>query len=222
MAVAIDATGTEVVTPGGSFTCSYNALTSTASANAIILLVAFGGTGVLTPTAVWDAAGANQSMTLVASVVGSSIANLAIFGLIAPSSFGNKTITISWTNAGSGNYAVALSLTGVNQTSTAAAFKNSVSSSASTTTNSVVVTSAVGDMTFALHSADTFTPTLTSVNGTQIFIDNTSFAAGANYATGAATVTLTSNWSASSLVYSLGIDVAGSAGADTLFPQSWG
>lgn len=83
----------------------YTGLTTTASANLIICYVVC--TVNDPPTSVvWDAAGANQTFTRFATQLTGSIgAWLAIYGLVSPSSSGNKTITVN--NAGTHVYATA-------------------------------------------------------------------------------------------------------------------
>lgn len=75
---------------------------------------------------VWDAVGANQSLTTITgtnSGTNGGLSGSAItLGLIAPVS-GNKNLTCSWTGSAAA-HAVAVSFTGVNQGSIGSAFPN--------------------------------------------------------------------------------------------------
>lgn len=95
-----------------------------------------------TPTAVWDSAGANQSMTLVQEGSGTS-RYLAMFRLVAPTDGTAKNVTIGGMTA-LDNIGICLALEGVDQATpddTVVADNNTTGTSDSNT-----VTSAVGNL----------------------------------------------------------------------------
>ena len=99
MAVAVDAIGTEHYGSSSLATYAYTGLTTTAAANAIIVFLAVDNNVSSGFTVKWDTAGANQTMTLIGQIVDSTYSTINIYGLISPTTFGNKTITCSWTTA---------------------------------------------------------------------------------------------------------------------------
>ena len=154
-----------------------------------------------TQTVVWDAAGANQALTLIGSTAYASSYTSWLYGLINPAS-GNKIVTVTWGGGGS-NFGVlnAASFTGVNQTGGATSFPNYTGTSGLGISPSVTVTSATGDMVvdtlmcqtapIAGNKTKLFWNTGGTVNG------------GSQYAAGAATVAL--SWTqGSSYIYALG------------------
>lgn len=191
MAVAVDATGSEGFHAASVTTLNYTGLTTTGAANAVVLSVdwATSGAAISAPTAVWDPAGANQSMTLLNfNAPGGGGNASAIFGLAPLNSTGNKTITISWTGAGE-VLAAAMSYTGVDQTGGTTSFPNAISG---TNVSTVSVTSAAGNMVQAAECGGSGAA-INGLTGTPIFKDTTNGTfvnAGANYDTGAPTVVI--------------------------------
>src|SRR5579864_5829846 len=103
-----------------------------------------------------------------------------------------------------------MSFTGVNQTTP---FPNPNSATGTSTAPSVNITSATGEYVLAAMTANSFPPNLNSVNNTQLYIDSSSFAQGANYATGLASVTMSGTLSASSAWTILGTDISAAGAA---------
>lgn len=207
MAVAIDAIGTEV-TSNSVATKSLTTLTVGSGANRALIV---GMTLQSTATAVtvhWDTAGTNQSMTLIGSKAAASVCTVYLFGLVAPTS-GNKTLTASWTGTSDVTLA-AVAFTGVNQTGGVTSFAH-FTSAAATGVPSLAVTSATGDWVIGClaNSSGAFS----TVGNTSWYLDNApnNFSAAGNYATGAATVTLTAT---PSVAYCYaGVDVVQASGA---------
>jgi hypothetical protein len=136
-----------------------------------------------------------------------------MYGLIAPAS-GNKTLTISWTGNNEA-HACAIAFTGVDQTSVAVAFPHGTNCQPYhlyRLPTSVTVTSATGNMVVACHEQNV--ATFSAVNQTSLAIDNTgpNLAVAANYASGAATVTLTGTFTGSGAWDAIGCDVLASGG----------
>lgn len=229
MAVAVDATGTKLVGGSSAVTSlNYTGITVGASLTngALVAWLMFGDAS--TPTgfaANWDNTGAPQAMTVVGSVTftgtGGTVTAVA-FARLNPTS-GNKTLAFSWTGTGNFPTACAISMTGVNQTSVAAAFKNFVSNTgnvaAAGDTLSTTVTSAVGDMVIG-GFADALS--LTGINNTSVFTDTTSSGADTAgcRAAGAATVTVTgTGGSGSGAGVVWGFDVAAAGAASFIAPR---
>ena len=184
MAVAFDAAGTEGRSGAAQTTFDYTGLTVGVISNgALGVLLMFDSGGVSGVAAHWDSAGANQAMTSIGTVSTPGGRLSQAFGLVAPVA-GNKTLHLNWTGAAE-VYVVAVSWSGVDQTGGGTTFKNYTSQSASTSTPSITVTSAVGDAVMGSHQDDN---TITSLTGTAIWAnDNTgpNIAAGASRFAGA-------------------------------------
>jgi hypothetical protein len=219
MTVVLDAAGSVGFSATNVASASYTGITVGSGANrALLFAINLGPTTTVTGiTATWDSAGANQSMTQVATVnTGSGGTYLYIFGLLAPVS-GNKTLSVSWT--GSAFYdAAAISFTGVNQASTAAAFVNSNSATALTTSPvGVTITSATGNISIATILGSHSTGAgLSAPSGTAVYTDNTNqgtiTSAAMQYKAGATSNTL--SWTAASGTMNfaaLGIDIVAAA-----------
>lgn len=225
MAVAFDAASATWVETAGALTITVP-LTIGASANAIAVFLIDGSSGSGFPpalTVVLDPLGVNQAFTQIPGTLradGTLPSNGAIYGLLAPAATGNKNIVITWTTTSSEMHAAAISFTGVDQTSVAVAFPNGTNAAgAATTTSSVTVTTAVGDIPIACHAENI--GNFTATNGTQIAnLPNTgpNLGVAANRGVGAAgTVTLTATISASGNFDAYGCNVkAAAGGGDTL------
>jgi len=225
MAVAFDAKATADSTGTSVTTISNANLTVGAGSNrGLIAVVSWNGTVTLSaPVAHWDTAGTNQLMTQIGSTITNAAIDqhLALFGLVAPTS-GNKNLTVSWTGA-SGVYLSAIAFTGVDQTSAAVAFPHFNNAVGTTSPASVAITSATGNETVAVFSANGAAD-LTTLNFTNLFgpdLTDPNGSGAANYTAGAASnthtctlVPTTGSWLA------CGCDVLASGGAaDTLMPQ---
>ena len=165
-------------------------------------------------TCVWDAVGANQSMTNIVSISGTNSSTaLIVFSLINPVA-GNKTITASWTGSVEAHLA-GVSFTGVDQTGGATSFPHTQTANvASGTSGTITVTSATGNMVAAAFSqtANFFA----STSGTTISLDTTSSgnsSQGSLYDNGAASVVCTSAWGGSVTAYAgIAVDILAAAG----------
>lgn len=169
MAVTLNATGTLTTSGAGSTSMNYVGITVAAGSNRVLLaFIAFDQLAATLPdpvTASWG----GQSMTLIGSKAVTSHAGTLIymFGLVAPAT-GNQTLAVAWTNSlFIGCCAVAFN--GADQTGGATTFPNSQTSTGTTgATNTVNVTSAVGDVVVGLWNIDS--QTFSSVSGTQIYV----------------------------------------------------
>ena len=143
--------------------------------------------------ATWNAV----SMTLIAST-NAQAQYTAIFGLANQAS-GNQTLAITWTGGGTFDvYLNAVSFTGCNQTGGTTTFPNGTTNNAATgTTTTISVTSAANHMVAASHG-QSGAPwnTNPACNNTEAYQSGALNDNGAgNYASGAATVTMTCSWS---------------------------
>lgn len=169
-----------------------------------------------TVTVTWDNGGTNQAMTQIISASGTAVF-AKLWGLVAPTS-GTHTLHLANTNPVGCNLA-AISFTGASQVGGATTFPNSISNTGTSTTATVVITSATGNWTTGIvttPSADPSSPTQT-----QDYIDlsGTNNNAAGSDGTGAATVTHTWTLSASNNWIMVGTDVAAVASAAALFTR---
>jgi hypothetical protein len=98
--VTQDALGAVNLITNGANSATYSGLTTTASANLIIVVINMRSGGSADLTAVtWDAAGANQAMTRISEEPENTGTggSLIVYGLVAPASFGAKLITLTMT-----------------------------------------------------------------------------------------------------------------------------
>lgn len=154
MAVALDAKGDFSASHDAVTTYTSTTFTVGSGANRALIVGIACESGIgnhpTAPTAVWDAVGANQSMTLIAAstfqLSSSSDFSIFLFGLVAPVS-GNKTLTIANMNgaAGSSSIVSMISFTGVDQTGGTTTFKNGNKGNNGTTTISYAPTTVAGD-----------------------------------------------------------------------------
>jgi hypothetical protein len=152
MAVTFDSDATNTTDAGPATSFTNTLLTVGSGTNRVLLaLVCWDTSTPGTVTAAWDVVGANQAMTLIVAVNGSSTNRVELWGLVAPVS-GNKTLTVTSTNS---NHCClsAIAFAGANQTGGATSFPNSTSATASTANPSLVITSATGNFTVALMGA---------------------------------------------------------------------
>lgn len=197
--VLFDAKGTAskyTSAPAGA-NVDFTALTVGSAQNrAMVAMACYEGNagGAQAITATWDALGAGgppQPMTLIGDALSSNGAdNVRLFGLVAPRS-GNFTLRFATTAGCSSDFYVdAISFSGVDQTGGTTTFRNFNTNEVASSSISLVVSSAAGEIVVAAVTAKEFF--ITSVNNTEIFIDNSAIhAQGAgNYASGAASVTM--------------------------------
>lgn len=194
-------------------TFGYTGLTSTAGANCIVALINIEASSASGVSVTWDSVGANQAFTRIGNAQvggGSGSSQTQIWGLLAPASFGNKTITVNWTVSNQCMMA-AVSLKGVNSTF-ASAFPvggRTNNTIASTNNPSFNVSSAAGHIAFGII-ADRGNAFSAPTGGTAIFTDNAgaNSAGAAQYAAGAATVTFGWTDSATDFFGYVGCDVS--------------
>lgn len=222
MAVTFDAKCTADSLSNSATTITNANLTVGSGSNrALVALLAFGAVTLPTGiTVTWDSGGTNQAMTQITNATAASSAgSTVLFGLLNPTS-GTKTLSASWTGASEVTLA-SVSFTLVDQTSIAVAFPHGNGATGSSTTPSVTITSATGNMTVA--SFQTNLGNINSTNGNNIFIDNngTICDSAGNYITGAASVNLTASISLSGTWIAAGTDILASSSADVLSAQIW-
>lgn len=223
MAVALDATGTLLSTTTAGSSINYTGITVGSGSNrGLVLVIGFDDNRITAPTAVWDSGGTNQSMTLLklqAAASGTAGA-VAVFGLANPIA-GNKTLNVAWSTVVSQTSANAVSFTGVDQTGGVTSYPHAAGATGSTTTPTIAITSATGNMVVAGHSSAA-AGTFTSTNNTNIFIDNalTNTSNAANRAAGAASVSMTATDTASGQWASAGTDILASGGAAAFIPYN--
>src|SRR5436309_7297058 len=169
MAVAVDVTGTEVTTGTVASPRTYTGLTtgSSLSNGAVAFIVCYANV-VTGSSATWD----GVACTLVASQnnsIGCPDGRVEIWALSPLGAHeGNKTFSVSWTGGGSTEtYIVGLSFTGVDQTGGVTSFPHGTGANGTSSTSSVTVTSATGNIVVAGHTSDN--GIFNSVNNTTIF-----------------------------------------------------
>lgn len=213
-AVAFDALTSANTGVQTAATMTSNGLTvGSGSSRAMLALVSFGDSTSL-PAGLacsWDAGGSPQSMTAISGTTttnGGLSSSSELFGLLSPTS-GNKQLTCTWT----GNHEAdlsAISFTGVNQGSIAAAFPNGTSLSNASTASpiSLPITSASGHQVVALFGQNC--ATWGAVSGTASFANGggTNLGVISAYNSGAATVTMTAAYSGSCAQIAAGTDVS--------------
>lgn len=219
MAVALDAVGTAQDTNQAVVTSfSYTGITVGSGSNrALVFLALFEGSNPGTITAIWDSAGAHQVMTPLVSISDGANDFIYVFGLRNPTS-GNKTLSVSWPTSTSLSCA-AISFTGVNQGSDAAAFPSTNTATATSASTSNTIASSVGDYCVEAMGCQS---TATS-NGTQFVFDNNTPTDNlfAQYIAGTAiSTTLTNALGGSTIWISAAVDVGQILPPPPLRPKS--
>lgn len=206
-ATANSATGTSVST---------SAITISAGSNRALLVGVVMDSGSVLPVGlgcVYDVAGANQTMTAVSGtntgISAAITAAMVFYGLVNPTSGASKTVTCSWT-ASSTVGVVAISFTGTNQSSVAAAFPNGNFNSPGSAASpaAVTITSATGHKTVAME-AQNCVP-FGAISGTTLTaeLDMANVGFVSNYDNGAATVAMTAAFSGTCAQLASGTDVS--------------
>jgi hypothetical protein len=217
---AIAAVGVQSCTPAvGSTTGRYftanttfaftNVTVSAGTNIALTLQVLFdGGSSATTvSTATWDAAGANQALSVVNPGLSIPGSNIETWALINPTPGTNKTITIT-TSSSLPIFTEACVWTGVNQTGGATSFPHTANAISGNQT--VTISSSTGNLVLAGGNPGAGA----IISGTKIFFDNTTGSvinAYANYDNGAASVVIGSN-SVSTIISATDIQAAGGGG----------
>ena len=175
-------------------------------------------------TGVWDPGGANQSLTLIpgaSDASGATSMAVALLGLLNPTP-GNKTLTISWTSAAEEAFLAAISFSGVDQTSIAAAFPNGAANAGATAASgsTSAITSAVGDMVVALFAQGSAWFVSTSGNTISLGTESTGgMSMAALYQDGAASVTPTADWGGGTIGYGWAACDVKAAGVTIVSPK---
>jgi hypothetical protein len=161
---------------------------------ALIAQVALGNNIVTVSSCVWDAIGANQSLTLIKRQTDTA-SGIELWGLVNPVS-GNKTLTCNFSGSVAFDSLNGLSFTGVNQTGGITTFYNSAGTTGSSTASSITIASATGD---AIVEIGMTTQIASAPTQTQVYLDNTNGgygqrAAGAASVSFGWTITPTAPW----------------------------
>jgi len=222
MAVVLDAVGAAASGTVSVSSFTYSGITVGSGANAaLIVAVNLNGTSSTGFSVVWDSGGTNQTMTQLGRITNAFAGDLLLFGLRAPTP-GNKTLSVSWTTAS--RYTVnAISFTGVNQTSDAAAFTNfnsndQTAGGAGTSTATVAITLSNPGTNYALGvMCESGTTVLNSRSDTLWYrqAEGTQITTDGQYAQNpvSSPYTFTWNLAVADTVVSLGIEISPSGGA---------
>lgn len=211
---------TNTGTPGTSL--QSNPITINSGSNRALLAGFVMDSGATTPAGlgcVFDAAGANQTMTAVTGTntgTSGAISAAAVwFGLVAPAVSASKTITCSWTGSNTVGL-MAVAFTGVDQTSAAVAFPhgNFASPGFAASPARVTITSATGNMTVGLQAQNCVAFTGGGSSGTLLTpeLDMTNVGFVTNYANGAATVNMDATFSGTCTWMANGTDILAAGG----------
>jgi len=209
MTVVFDAVATFQSSSVGATSGTLTSMTVGSGSNRFLVAGAIFFTAISGLTAVWDAVGANQAMTLIGSVTSGTVTTY-LFGLANPVS-GNKNVTFSWTTSNANRGFFAHSWNGVNQSTPTYNFNTSTGTG---TALSVTVTSVLtGDVVIGNLCIAAGLGVLSSVSDTQLYLAG-SFGAGGNWANGAgANYTLTAVRSVSGAWEALGVAIGQVAAA---------
>lgn len=222
MAVALDAAATaniDIDTSNHSTTVAGNITVGTGANRALICAISVGQAALVGLTVTWDVGGTAQAMTLIGSTTATNGTNQTYFyGLVAPTS-GAKNINFTVTSGNPDFNACLISFTGVNQTGGTTSFPHGNTATGTAATISITGTSATGDYGIACYSNPD--QLVSSVNQTQLYIDNNNngpVASAANYATGASSLTMTCTLAAASVGWAASfVDIAAASTGTTIF-----
>ena len=219
MAVGFDAQIYYPAPSGTSFTT--NLLTVGSGSNrALVVMTSTGDPTVTGLTITWN----GVPLTLVSSttvVDATNSAYMNIFALVNPAA-GNFALAGSWTVATTPFVIGAVSYTGVDQTSVAAAFPHGNTASGSSATATIPITSAVGNAVVASFASGGAGPFL-STSGTNIYIDSVTISpwVTASRDVGSATVNMTAPLTGSGAWVANGCDILAASGSTNLMAQIW-
>lgn len=215
MAVAVDVVGTEIAVAPTSPVSNSTSITVGASATALLVAVNFDDATVTVSSLKWN----GVALTKIGEVVTSdNFCITQLWGLVNPAA-GAKALVCTFSGGAPGAIDMqATSFTGTQTSSVAACFTNFTSQANNTagSTNSVTITSATGNHTYACgnsNNASTY-----SINQTQVYTNTgASFQiSAASRASGAATVTFTGTLTGLTATNCIcGCNIAASAGAAT-------
>lgn len=216
MAVAFDAKTAAVttLTSGTSLTITNHTVGASLSNGAIAIVAEWAVSSFPTGFTVTRD---GVTATLIPGTQASSGSGIcgAAYAILNPSA-GNKNIVIGTWSGSLECHAVAISFSGVDQTSVAVGFPHgTINAKTVATANpcTITITSATGNMVVAGHSEDASVTGVLSDNSIAKDDAGPAHAVGFNYGSGAATKTLTMAFSGTSPWSSWGFDVQASGGA---------
>lgn len=218
MAVAFDAkqtTPTDSTSNSSPLTITSPITVGSGSNRALVVEISTDGATPSFSSVAW----AGQSMTSIPNthITASGVGDIFLYGLLAPTS-GANNLVLTFTGIASTDllHVYCVSFTGVNQSSISAAFPNGTTNSSgggtSTPSTVTITTGGTNDIALAFHVNDT-TGTFSSVNNTNLYIDNfgSHQNTASNYGTGASSVTLTGTMSVASTWGVSGTDISAAA-----------
>jgi hypothetical protein len=209
MSVTVNAVATADTTGNGATSASHSNLTIGAISNTALAVSMCWSANVASPAMNWNASEAlSQVAGATATNTASGVQRADVWGRVNPTT-GNKTLSVSWTTAA--DFCVfAAAYDGVDQTGGSTSFAHGAGATGTSTTASVTVTSATGNMVQAAHTTGN---TISAVNNTSLFRDNTpaTISGAANRASGGASVSMTATLTSSQWA-SAGCDIVADAG----------
>lgn len=220
MAVAQDAVSSAVIHSTTAAQTSRNAninlTVGSGLSNGALTVLAAWATTVSAVTARWDSAATNQLMSqagLVNNATG--LITIGTYTLVNPTA-GLKNLNLTWTGAADEFWIFGASWSGVDQTGGNTSFAHLTTANTSLAggaNGSLTVTSATGNAVLAGFINDFLFATPTPCNQTQLFANNgTGGSSCANWAAGAASVSMTATNGASADNYAaIGIDIVAAA-----------
>lgn len=215
MAVAFDAAGTADAVAHDTSPVNFTNLTvGSGSERALVAFISIdisvSGSDAISSVQ-WDATGTPQAMTLITSITNGNSARTFLYGLVNPTS-GAKTLRVTFSGTAPDEvFLDAFSVTGADQTGGTTTFAHANTATGTSTSPSVSITSATGNLTAAGITAP---QVLSSPTQTQIFADNAGLftSGGASRAAGAGSVS--HGWTlAGSVAWAMaGVDIVASGG----------
>jgi hypothetical protein len=189
--VTFDAKSTVDTNADGVTTITHSNLTVGAGATAISGYLTFSNVVPSGLSVVWDSGASNQTLSAVptASIANGTAISCALYAFVGSVTAGNKSLVVSWSGSRNIRFAAA-SWKGNTTASVAAAFPHGTTSTSASPT-AVTITSATNHQVTAAFG----TPgSITSVDNNAIYFDQLGAIAGAaNYANGAASVSLSAS-----------------------------
>jgi hypothetical protein len=220
MSVAYDNSAQSTIAgPITTFTTPSFTVGSGSSRAMVAGLTIFWASTVGTLTVKWDSSGTNQTLTAITGATATSADGTisVLYGLVAPTS-GAKTLTITGTQSFYVNASL-LAVTGANQTGGVTTFANGAGNTGTSTPSSLVITSAVGNLAYALASTFGTTYTGTVSPGTSIGVTNGDVASVSQYITGAASISTTETETANGNWSTAGVNIVAASGVSVTFLQ---
>lgn len=189
MAVTLNANNTAHAHANDVSTVNNANLTIAAGSNIVLVgAISVSNPGAPSITSVqWDTAGTPQSLSLITSIANGAEGRTWLYGLVNPTT-GNRNGRITYSGSVAETFFELVAFDGADQTGGSTTFANAATNTGTSTTASVAITSASGNMTLA---AFTGPQVLSSPTQTQLYVDNGGAATSgaASYANGAGSVT---------------------------------